>query len=90
MTIHELKTWNPYFTETWNGRKLFEVRYNDRDYQKGDYLELREYDPKINKYSGRIITCEVLYMLDNENFCKKDSVILSLRIIKCYKGDLLL
>ena len=58
MKFIEIKTVNPYFTDTWNGEKLVEVRLNDRDYQVGDILWQREYDPEEARvmgtgYSGR-------------------------------------
>lgn len=40
MRVHELKTFDPYFDAVERGEKTFEVRYNDRDYQKGDILRL--------------------------------------------------
>lgn len=44
-TIHELKTWSPFFEAIANEEKTFEVRRNDRDFQVGDILLLREWDP---------------------------------------------
>jgi hypothetical protein len=41
---HELKLKQPYFDAVLNGRKTFEVRYNDRDYQEGDIVIFREVD----------------------------------------------
>ena len=38
--IHELKIDTEYFREIANGNKLFEIRYNDRGYQKGDIVHL--------------------------------------------------
>lgn len=40
MTEHVLKTIEPYWSEVNNGTKTFEVRRNDRAYQKGDTLRL--------------------------------------------------
>lgn len=37
---HILKTWDVYFDAVKRGDKTFEVRYNDREFQKGDILEL--------------------------------------------------
>lgn len=42
---HKLKTWPDYFQAVWEGRKKFDLRRDDRDYQVGDMLLLREYDP---------------------------------------------
>lgn len=54
MTMHELKTWPPYFEAVAKGEKTFEVRKNDRGFRRGDVLCLREWDPKTEKYTGRV------------------------------------
>lgn len=38
MRTHKLKLPEPYFTEVLEGRKTFEVRRNDRGFQRGDTL----------------------------------------------------
>jgi hypothetical protein len=43
--LHELKTWPGYFERIEDGTKTFEIRRNDRGFQTGDVLQLREYDP---------------------------------------------
>jgi hypothetical protein len=40
--VHVLKCANPYFAHVMNGRKSFEVRVADRDFQVGDLIVLRE------------------------------------------------
>jgi len=45
MTIHELKTHMPFFQEIVQGEKTWELRRNDRGFEVGDVLHLREYDP---------------------------------------------
>lgn len=37
---HRLKIEQPYLDEILAGRKKSEIRFNDRDYQRGDLLEL--------------------------------------------------
>lgn len=44
---HELKVWPAFFEELFNGRKGYEVRRYDRDYNVGDVLWLREWDPTV-------------------------------------------
>jgi hypothetical protein len=39
---HELKTDPDVFQKTWNNKKRFEIRKDDRNYQEGDILFLRE------------------------------------------------
>lgn len=46
--IIDLKTDPEVFEETIQGRKTFEIRFNDRDYQVGDILVLHE-----TKHSGK-------------------------------------
>lgn len=52
MTIHELKTWPAFFWPVVHGDKTFELRKNDRDFQVGDVLVLREWDPVTEQYTG--------------------------------------
>ena len=42
---HDLKTLPVYFDAVLRGDKTFEVRKNDRDFQTGDTLVLKEWDP---------------------------------------------
>lgn len=43
---HQLKTWPQFFERIANGSKTFELRQNDRDFQAGEILELREWAPR--------------------------------------------
>lgn len=53
--IHELKCWPQFFQAVIEGRKTFEVRRDDRGFQAGDEVTLREYDPNAGPkaYTGR-------------------------------------
>ena len=62
MKTHELKILPQYFQAVWDGIKTFEVRKDDRDYQCGDILVLREWD---GKYTGSELDVEVTYILRN-------------------------
>jgi len=44
MKIHELKLNTDYFSAVEAGRKRFEIRKNDRDYQVGDLLALSSFE----------------------------------------------
>jgi hypothetical protein len=71
MKFIELKTVQPYFDDVWNDKKPAECRLDDRNYEVGDILWLREYDPKkfdFNRYSGRSIICEVLSKIPKDTF----------------------
>lgn len=59
---HELKTINPFFEQVWRGNKTFEVRKNDRDFQVGDELLLKEYFQETDTY-GRALEILVSYVL---------------------------
>ena len=63
MTEHELKTWPTPFAAVCEGRKRFEFRFNDRNYQVGDLLMLREWNPADGTYTGEEVLVEVLYIL---------------------------
>ena len=47
---HELKILPPYFEAVIDGRKTFEIRKDDRGFQAGDTVMLREYDPEYKGY----------------------------------------
>lgn len=59
--LHELKIYPKYFDAVLNGSKQFEIRKNDRNFQVGDNIFLRECDNI--KYSGRTIFAEITYVL---------------------------
>jgi hypothetical protein len=77
---HELKTWPEFFVHVFHRRKNFEIRKNDRDFQVGDKLKLREYDPEKQSYSGRTEFRRITYIAKNlEHFgLPKDVVVLSM------------
>lgn len=77
LMIHELKIIPEYYNDIISGRKTFEVRFNDRNYQVGDVLVLREYEN--GEYTGRAIERKVIYILDETSgYVLKDHVIMSL------------
>lgn len=41
MKVHEVKIYESYADAVLNGEKTFEIRYNDRGYQKGDRLKFQ-------------------------------------------------
>lgn len=53
MKTHELKTWPGPFAAVWHGYKPFEVRRDDRGFELGDRLWLREWNPETREYTGR-------------------------------------
>lgn len=79
MKQHDLKCYPPYFEAVDSGVKMFECRYNDRDFQVGDELLLREYGLEIG-YTGRILVKKIVYMLSD--FCWFEKWL-------CYFGDVI-
>lgn len=57
MSEHLLKVIPPYFDALADGRKTFEVRKNDRAYQAGDVLLLREWHPNQTSSIKRCGEC---------------------------------
>lgn len=53
MTTHELKCDIPHFELLFSGKKTAEFRFNDRNYQNGDELVIREYDRCNKRYTER-------------------------------------
>lgn len=44
---HELKIWPQYYCRVADGSKTFELRKNDRGFQPGDTVRLREWDDQM-------------------------------------------
>lgn len=64
MFEHTLKTWSRYYRRVQDGSKPFEIRKNDRDFQKGDVLCLIETDDETGEATGRHMFREVSYITD--------------------------
>lgn len=62
-STHNLKIWPPFFQAVLDGKKTFELRKNDRDFQEGDVLLLNEWDPEKNLYTGRHHAACIGYVL---------------------------
>lgn len=57
---HDLKCWPESYELTRTGFKPWEFRLNDRDYQEGDTLHLRAWDPKTQSYLGTSLRRRVM------------------------------
>lgn len=62
---HQLKCWPEYFAPILLGKKTFELRLNDRDFQAGDILILSEWNPATGEYTGEHISYHITYVLRN-------------------------
>mgnify|MGYP001600634532 CR=1 FL=1 len=70
MAEHELKSWPEHFEDVARGEKRFELRWNDRDFKRGDILFLREWqrggtDEVVGagKYTGRELRVIVTFII---------------------------
>lgn len=74
---HELKTWPLYWDAIARGDKTFEVRKDDRAFQKGDMLKLWKFDP-VSGYckdvrdpkgkDGYVLTRRITFILRGGQF----------------------
>ena len=73
---HHLKILPEYFNAVISGDKRFEIRRNDRNYQVGDYLMLREWHK--GQYTGNRAKVRVEYVLQYAPGLRDDYCILSI------------
>jgi hypothetical protein len=68
--MHRLKTWVPYFAAVTDGVKPFEVRRDDRGFQRGDRVRLVEVSqPRDGMIpTGREAEYEITYVLTGGQF----------------------
>jgi hypothetical protein len=61
--VHDLKIYPIYFKEVVTGNKKFEIRDNkDRNFNVGDTIILREWEPSIKKYTGLAFDVKITYI----------------------------
>lgn len=77
--VHVLKILSEHFTPVMEGKKLAELRNNDRNFKMGDYLHLREYSH--DSYTGKSCIAEVIHVAD-VNAYLKGFVLLSIKLVK--------
>lgn len=69
MVTHKLKTWPNYWDAVKRGEKTFEVRRDDRGFQKGDVVVLEKYSPdegyawRDRRGHALTVTREISYIL---------------------------
>lgn len=64
MKTHLLKLADKYFVPVAAGLKTFEVRYNDRNFEVGDYVKFRRVDTEHEMG----ITFVITYVLTHDDF----------------------
>jgi uncharacterized protein YqfB (UPF0267 family) len=75
MKTHDLKIAPQNFAPVYAGVKTAELRKNDRDYQVGDLLKLREFSD--GEYTGSFVIREVTHVTD-VSFVAEGYVLLSM------------
>ena len=62
--IHKLKVWPIFFGPLKNGKKPWEVRFNDRRFGLGDFIILEEWCPRRKEYTGDALVASISYVVD--------------------------
>src|SRR6266851_2256605 len=60
---HELKIWSDFFNDVASGKKPFELRRDDRQFDVGDTLHLQEFRPAVGEYTGRTVDVVITYIM---------------------------
>lgn len=83
-TIHELKIQEDFANAVYAGDKTFELRYNDRGYQKGDLIKFTAVDKmslKIYNHPINDLLYEITYVINGWGL-KEEYVALAIREVK--------
>lgn len=71
--VHEVKAYPDNFHLMSIGQKPFDVRRDDRLYERGDIIVFKEYDPHTGTYSGamikRLVTCKQIWEGLSPGYC---------------------
>lgn len=85
--VHELKCWPELFEPLSEGIKTFEVRKDDRGYEVGDALILKEWDPEKKEYTGDGVLARVNYILPGGQFGVEEGfVIMAVTVLTSFSG----
>ncbi len=66
--LHELKLWPEGFKAIITGNSTAQFRKDDRGFQVGDRLMLKEFEPLHHKYTGREIEIYVTHITRGPDF----------------------
>ena len=77
---HDLKTWPQFFVSLLDGTKTVEIRENDRGFQVGDTLRLREWNPEDGAYTGQEVVRTVTHIVAGIPWLQPGCVAMSLRL----------
>ena len=69
-TTHTLKCWPEFFEAILDGKKTHDLRRSDdRTFRIGDFIRLREFDPRTERHTGREQTVEITYITSADVPC---------------------
>ena len=80
MTVHRIKLREEYADAVYSGEKTFEIRYNDRGYQKGDEIFFKVVDGcgiSVNHALNHVLF-EITYLIHGFGL-KEDWCVFSIR-----------
>ena len=63
----EKKVWPEFFQKIADGVKTYELRLADFECKPGDILILKEWDPRLKTYTGRMMEKHVTYVGKTKN-----------------------
>lgn len=77
-----LKIYPEYFEEVSEGNKRAELRKNDRDFKVGEFYDLKEWNPKRGRYTGRKVEIRITHILQGFEGLKEGWCIFSFEVCK--------
>lgn len=80
MRIHNVKCDEPYFSSVLAGKKSFELRKDDRNYQVGDYFCLQRTESGKITDAAENIMAEIVYKLSGFDGLSEGYCILGIRV----------
>jgi hypothetical protein len=85
--VHILKTYPESFDALEDGSKTFEIRKNDRNYNVGDILFLKEFIPETSKFTTRWLVFHITYICKDGTWnLPKDMCVMGLELVCSCKG----
>jgi hypothetical protein len=67
--MHVVKSWPKFFQAIRRGSRRHELRRNDRDYRVGDLLQLQEYEPVSEQYTGNSCVVRITSITSADEPC---------------------
>ncbi len=85
---HMLKCWPEHYAAIERGAKTCELRLNDRPYQVGDTLLLREFEPLNASYTGQQLRVKVTHILNGGVWLSPGYIAMSITVDPIREGAL--